>query len=122
MSKRSFWVIEGTPHAKYYLYGKVQLYIDKVTYQGAWSRKFGWKGDLLAIHEVMGWNPVPFTRPNGKVDYNQGSNQAFQCVENLKLNRATVAGIKSSPGAAFYGRTKFDPGVFGMDALARGGK
>ena len=122
LSKRRFWVIEGTPHDKYYLYGKVQLYIDKTSYQGAWNRKFGWKGDLLAIHQVLGWNPLPFTRPNGKVDYNQGGNQAFQCIENLKMNRATIAGIKSSPTAAFFGRIKFDPGIFSMDALARGGK
>ena len=122
LSKRRFWIIEGVPRDKYYLFGKVQLYIDTVTYQGAWSRKFGWKGDLIAIHQVMAWNPLPFTRPNGKVDYNQGSNQAFQCVENLKLNRATVAGIKSSPTAGFYLRTKVNPATFDIDALARAGK
>jgi len=122
LSKRRFWIIEGVPRDKYYLFGKIQLYIDIVSYQGAWSRKFGWKGELLAIHQVMGWNPLPFTRPNGKVDYNQGSNQAYQCVENIKLNRATVAGIKSSPTAGFYGRIKFNPAVFDVDALARGGK
>jgi hypothetical protein len=122
LSKRRFWVIEGVPKDKYYLYGKLQLYIDTVSFQGAWSRKFGWKGELLAIHQVMGWNPLPFTRPNGKVDYNQGSNQAYQCVENIKLNRATVAGIKSSPTAGFYGRLKFDPAIFDVDALAKMGK
>jgi hypothetical protein len=122
LSKRRFWVIEGVPRDKYYLYGKIQLYIDKLTYQGAWSRKFGWKGELLAIHQVMGWNPIAFTRPSGKVDYNQGSNQAYQTIENIKLNRATVAGIKSSPTAGFYGRIKFSPAVFDVDALARSGK
>jgi hypothetical protein len=122
LSKRRFWVIEGVPKDKYYLYGKLQFYIDTVSFQGAWSRKFGWKGELLAIHQVMGWNPLPFTRPNGKVDYNQGSNQAYQCVENIKLNRATVAGIKSSPTAGFYGRLKFDPAIFDVDALAKSGK
>jgi hypothetical protein len=122
LSKRRFWIIEGVPRDKYYLFGKIQLYIDTTTYQGAWSRKFGWKGDLLAIHQVMAWNPLPFTRPSGKVDYNQGSNQAFQCVENIKLNRATVAGIKSSPTAGFYLRTKVNPAVFDVDALARSGK
>ena len=122
LSKRDFWVVEGTPKDKYYLFGKLELYIDKASYQGAWSRKFGWKGELLAIHQVMGWNPIPSTRPNGKVDYNQGSNQAYQTVENVKMNRATVAGIKSSPNAGFYGRIKFDPAVFDVDALARGGK
>lgn len=122
LAKRKFWVIEGTPRDKYYLFGKVQLYIDKISYQGAWNRKFGWKNDLLAIHQVMAWNPQPFTRPDGKVDYNQGGNQAYQTVENLKLNRATVAGIKSSPNAAFFGRIKFDDSVFDVNSLARTGK
>jgi hypothetical protein len=122
LSKRRFWILEGVPRDKYYLYGKLQLYIDKISYQGAWVRKFGWKGELLAIHQVMGWNPLPFTRPSGKVDYNQGSNQAYQCIENIKLNRATVAGIKSSPTSGFYGRIKFNPAVFDVDALARSGK
>jgi len=122
LSKRKFWIIEGVPRDRYYLYGKLQLYMDTVTFQGAWLRKFGWKDELLAIHQVLGWNPIAFTRPNGKVEYNEGSNQAFQCIENLKLNRATVAGIKSSPTAPFMGHIKFDPGTFELDALARSGK
>src|SRR3989449_1049230 len=32
LAKRSFWVIEGVPKDKYYLYGKIQLYIDKETF------------------------------------------------------------------------------------------
>ena len=122
LSKRKFWIIEGVPRDKYYLYGKLQLYIDTITYQGAWVRKFGWKNELLAIHQVLGWNPIAFTRPNGNVDYNEGSNQAFQCIENLKMNRATVAGIKSSPNAGFFTHIKFNPAVFALDALARSGK
>jgi hypothetical protein len=122
LSKRRFWIIEGVPRDRYYLYGKLQLYIDAVTFQGAWVRKFGWKGELLAIHQVLGWHPIAFTRPNGQVDYNEGSNQAFQCVENIKLNRATVAGIKSNPTAPFITHIRFDPGIFSLDALARSGK
>jgi len=120
--KRPFWVVEGTPRDKYYLFGKLQLYIDAVTYQGAWNRKFSWKGELLNTLQVMAWNPLPVTRPNGKVDYQQGSNMAYQVAENIKMNRATVAGIKSSPTAGFYGRIKFDPSYFDVDALARHGK
>ena len=120
--KRPFWVVEGTPRDKYYLFGKLQLYIDAVTYQGAWNRKFSWKGELLNTLQVMAWNPIPATRPSGKVDYNQGSNMAYQVAENVKMNRATVAGIKSSPTAGFYGRIKFDPAIFDVDALARHGK
>ena len=122
LSKRKFWIIEGVPRDRYYLYGKLQLYIDAISYQGAWVRKFGWKDELLATHQVMAWNAMPFTRPNGKVDYNQASTQAYQCIENVKLNRATIAGIKSNPTAPFYSRIKFDPAIFDMDALARWGK
>ena len=122
LAKRKFWVVEGVPRDRYYLYGKLELWIDRVTYQGAWHRKFDWKGELLNTMQVMAWNPLPFTRPDGKVDYNQGSNMAYQCAENLKLNRATVAGIKSSPKAGFYGRIKFQPSIFDVDALARTGK
>jgi len=122
LSKRKFWIIEGVPRDKYYLYGRLELYIDAVTYQGAWVRKFGWKNELLAVHQVLAWNPIPFTRPSGKVDYNEGSNQAYQCIENIKLNRATVAGIKSSPNAPFYSHIKFDPAIFSLSALTRSGK
>ena len=122
LTKRRFYVIEGVPKDRYYLFGKLELFIDRVTFQGAWNRKFSWKGELLNTMQVMGWNPLPFTRPDGKVDYNQGSNQAYQCAENVKLNRATVAGIKSGPTAAFDGRVRFAQSFFDVDALARGGK
>ncbi len=122
LAKRHAYVVEGTPKDKYYLFGKIELFIDSITFQGFWNRKFSWKGELLNTLQVMGWDPLPFTRPSGKVDYNQGSNQAFQTAENLKLNRATVAGIKSSPTAGFYGRMKFNPSLFDVDALARSGK
>ncbi len=122
LSKRKFWIIEGVPRDRYYLFGKLQLYIDATTYQGAWDRKYGWKDDLLAVHQVLSWNPMPFTRPNGKVDYNEGSNQAYQCIENLKLNRATVSGMKSSPTSPAYSHIKFDPMIFNQSALSRSGK
>ena len=31
LAKRRFWVVEGTPRDKYYLFGKIQLYIDTVS-------------------------------------------------------------------------------------------
>ena len=47
LAKRRFWVVEGVPKDRYYLFGKLELYIDKETFQGAWNRKFDWKGELL---------------------------------------------------------------------------
>ena len=122
LAKRPVWVIEGTPKDKYYLYGKLQLSLDAVTFQGSWNRKFSWKGELLNTVQVMAWNPKAFTRPSGKVDYNQGGTMAFQCAENVKMNRATIAGLKSIPNGGLYGRVTFDPKIFDQDALARHGK
>ncbi len=122
LAKRSFWIIEGTPKDKYYLFGKLQLFIDKETFQGAWSRKFSWQGELVNTFQVMAFLPKGFTRPDGKVDYNQGSNMAFQCAENVKVDRATVAGIKSSPRSGFRGRVPFDQNRFDVNALSRMGK
>ncbi len=122
LAKRRFWVVEGTPRDKYYLFGKLQLYIDKLTYQGAWNRKFDWKGELLNTMQIMAWTPLPFTRPDGKIDYMQGSNSAFQCAENVRGGRATLAGIKSSPNAGFHGRNTFAPDYFSTEAMARAGK
>jgi hypothetical protein len=47
LAKRKFWVIEGVPKDKYYLYGKIELWIDDQSWQGAWNRKFSWQGELL---------------------------------------------------------------------------
>lgn len=122
LAKRRFLVVEGIPKDKYYLYGRIELYIDAVTFQGAWNRKFAWQGELLNTYQVMAFVPRPFTRPDGKVDYNQSSNMAFQCAESIKKNQATVAGIKSSPKSGFDGRVKFKEGTFDVSSLSKFGK
>ena len=122
LAKRRFWVISGVPKDKYYLFGRLEMYIDTVTFQGAWDRKFSWQGELLNTMQVMSFIPLPSKRPDGHVDYNQGSNMAFQCVESIKRGQATVAGIKSDPKAVFDLRIPYDPKFFDMNALSRFGK
>jgi hypothetical protein len=122
LAKRSFWIVEGVPKDKYYLFGKLVLFIDKETFQGSWNRKFNWQGELLTTVQVMAFVPKGFTRPDGKIDYNQASNMAFQCAEDTKRNRATVAGIKSSPKSGFRGRVPFDASRFDMNSLSKMGK
>jgi hypothetical protein len=122
LARRRFYVVEGAPKDRYYLYGKLQLHIDTVSFQGAWNRKFDWKGELLNTLQVLGYNPHRVTRPNGKVDFVQGSNMAFQCAENVKANRATVAGIMWGQGAFFDSRIKFEPTLFHLESLSRYGK
>ena len=53
---------------------------------------------------------------------NQGANQAYQCIENVKMNRATVAGIKSQPDSLFLLRAHFEESVFDLDKLSQAGK
>jgi hypothetical protein len=122
LAKRRFYVVEGIPRDKYYLFGKLELYFDAISFQGSWNRKFDWRGELLNTLQVMAYNPHTLTRPDGKTDWVQGSNQAFQCTEAIKMNRATVAGIKSHPTSGFDGRLTFDKSLFDLDALARHGK
>jgi hypothetical protein len=122
LAKRRFWIVEAVPHDRYYLYGKIELYIDKETFQGSWNRKFSWQGELLNTLQVMAYNLVAYTRPNGMVDYIQGSNMSYQTAENIKANRATIAGLKSDPKSIFDGHVTYEPGLFDMNALSRFGK
>lgn len=122
LTKRRFYVVEGIPKDKYYLYGRLELYIDTVTFQGAWNRKFNWQGELLNTLQIMAFLPKAFTRPDGKVDFNQASNMAFQCAESVKRNQATVAGIKSNPKGGFDGRVTFPPNRFDVSSLSKYGK
>lgn len=122
LAKRRFYVVEAVPKDRYYLYGKLEMYIDAVTFQGAWDRKFDWRGELLNVHQVLGYNPQKVTRPDGKSDYVQGSNMAYQANEAIKMGRATVAGIKTRPNSRFQQRGMMDENIFDLDTLAKRGK
>jgi hypothetical protein len=123
LARRPCWIIEGVPKDRYYLYGKIQLYIDKETFQGAWNRKFGWTGELLNTVQVLGWQKQRLQRPDGTEEWLWSSNMAFQCAENVKMNRATVGGLlprgKDLPNDR---RVPYDPGFFDSATLQRFGK
>ena len=122
LAVRPFYIVEGVPKDRYYLFGKLQLYIDKQSFQGAWNRKFDWKGEVMNTYQVLAYNPQKITRPDGSTDYVQGSNMAYQTCEAVKSDRATVAGIKSRPDALFLLRHAFDEKLFDLDKLAQTGK
>ena len=119
LAKRKFWVLEGVPKDKYYLYGKIELWVDDETWQGAWNRKFSWQGDLLNVYEVMGFASSDF---NAKERW-YGSTMAYQGSENIKADRATVSG-QNGPGAdpANDRRVPLDPSFFDYQTLNRFGK
>jgi len=123
LAKRKFWVVEATPKDKYYLYGRIELYIDKETFQGAWNRKFAWSGELLNTLQVAAFQNHKRTRPDGVDDIVLGSNMAYQCAENIKMNRATTAGtLAPLNNPASDVRVSYDPAFFDMSTLSRFGK
>jgi hypothetical protein len=119
LARRTFWVLEGVPRDKYYLYGKIQLWVDDETWQGAWNRKFSWQGDLMNVYQVMGFASHDFNA----TERWYGSTMAFQGSENVKADRATVSGM-SGPGddPANDRRIPLEPGFFDYQTLSRFGK
>jgi hypothetical protein len=123
LAKRPMWIIEAVPKDRYYLYGKIELYIDKETYQGAFNRKFSWKGELVNTYYVLGMLSHQRKRPDGGVEWLWGSNMGYQVAENLKANRATVSGLTApDKDPANDRRIRYDPSFFDFATLQRFGK
>src|SRR2546426_4512089 len=93
VAKRKFWVLEGVPKDKYYLYGKMELWIDDTTWAGAWNRKFSWQGDLLNTLQTLGYATHQW---NDKERW-WGATMSFQLAENIRQDRATASGM-NGPG------------------------
>jgi hypothetical protein len=118
LAKRNVWVIEGTPKDQYYLYGKIELWIDDYTYEGSWNRRFSWKNELLNTYQITG----PATAPYNATQRWWGSTFGWQCAENIKANRATLAGLQPSADAPNDRRIPLKPAMFDYQALASAGK
>jgi hypothetical protein len=118
LTPRRVWVLEGVPKDKYYLYGKIELWIDDYTYEGAWNRKFSWKGELLNTYQVAG--PATFAY-NDKERW-WGSTFGYQCAENVKANRASLAGLVPAGDVPNDRRVPLAPSLFDYTTLNRVGK
>lgn len=123
LAKRRFWIVEATPRDKYYLYGRLELWIDTETWDGAWNRKFTWTGEF--IHDYQLTARVNHRAGAGdNEEWLPAGTMAWACAENAKLNRATVSGIRpdGEPHAAYYRRVPLQPGLFDSQSLTRFGK
>jgi len=118
LTKRPMWVIEGVPKDKYYLYGRVELWIDDYTFTGAWNRKFSWQGELLNTYQIIG----PPTAPYNDKERWLGSTFGYQTAENVKANRATVAGLSLPGDVPDDRRIPLEPSFFSYTSLNRFGK
>jgi hypothetical protein len=121
LAQRPMWVVEGTPRDKYYLYGRVELWIDAETWDGTWNRKFDWSGELLNDYQSMA-RVNHAAGPANDPEWVPLGTQAWTCAENVKMNRATLAGMRPDPKAAFYRRAAINPNIFDPQSLTRFGK
>jgi len=123
LAKRKFWVVEGVPNDRYYLYGRVELWIDAESWIGAWNRKFSWKDEVLNTYQVYGYLNAPAPVPGGGSEWFWASQTAWQCAESLKNNRATLAGLRADPTLPFDRRVKLPVDrLFDVNTLSRFGK
>lgn len=120
--KRKLWVVEGIPRDKYYLYGKIELWADAETWIGAWSRKYGWDGELLSTYQISTTRNNPAGPPEGREWVWNGS-LAYQCVESLRQNRVSCAGSgRPFAGATMARRVPLNPAMFESQTLTRAGR
>ncbi|HZP41405.1 MAG TPA: DUF1329 domain-containing protein [Candidatus Binatia bacterium] len=121
LAKRPVWVVRATPRDRYYLYGKLELWIDAITWDGSWNRKFDWRDQLVAEYQTM----ARVNHPAGPEDAREWlplNTLVWACAENFRLNRATLGGMRPFPDAPFYARVPINPNIFDANSLVHYGK
>jgi len=88
-------VVEGVPKDRYYLFGKVELWIDAESWIGAWNRKYSWKGEAVNTYQVYGYLNHPAPTASGGTEWFWSAQTIWQCAESLKYNRATLVGLRA---------------------------
>ena len=121
LAKRPMWVIEAVPRDKYYLYGRIELWIDAETWDGSWNRKFSWNGELIHDYEMMA--RVNHSAGSGDdIEWLPATTQVWACAENVKMDRATLSGMRADPQSAYTRRVPMEPNLFDSQSLTRFGK
>ncbi len=122
LTRRKAWIIEGVPKDRYYLYGKIQLWIDQENWQGAYNRKFGWSGELLNTYLVVG-GPARLS-PDGRYAFSAGAGGGIgvRLAENVKMNRATAVMTVPGDGVPNDQHVRLEPQLFDYQSLYRFGK
>lgn len=121
LAKRMFWIVQGVPRDQYYLYGRLELWIDTQTWAGAWNRKSNWTGELVQTYGVLARVNHAAGPPEDR-EWVPTNSMIWTCAENIKMNRATVSGLRPYPNASFHRRIKLEGGHFESSMLNRFGK
>jgi hypothetical protein len=121
LAKRPMWVIEAIPRDKYYLYGRLELWIDAETWDGAWNLKYSWSGELVHSYQSQARINQRAGDANDP-EYLPASTMVWACAENFKMDRATLGGMRADPQAPAHRRVPIDPALFDSMSLTRFGK
>jgi hypothetical protein len=116
---RKVWVIEAKSRDPYYLFERIELAIDQETFQGVSSRKFDAHGALLRSLLFTIGAPQPIEL-DGETVRLPGSSLGYILAENLKQERATVAGTVPPGKSVHARRIPIDPGLFALERLGAG--
>ena len=120
LTKRPVWIVEGVPKDKYYLYGKIQLMIDKETFAGVYNRKFSWQGEHLHDYVPTGFMTKESVAPDGEKEYFwSGAIQYFAGI-NFKMDRASA--VYFPPGTYAIRHYKYPANFFDYQTLYRFGQ
>lgn len=121
LAKRPVWIVEAVPRDKYYLYGKLELWIDAETWDGSWNRKFSWNGELVSNYQMLARINHEATKGDD-VEWLPAGTQVWACAENIKMDRATLGGMRADPQAPYHRRMPIEAGLFDSTTLTRFGK
>ncbi|HVM94996.1 MAG TPA: DUF1329 domain-containing protein [Candidatus Acidoferrales bacterium] len=121
LAKRPMYIVQAIPRDKYYLYGRIELWIDAETWDGAWNRKFSWGGEL--VHEYQMQARVNHKAGEGDdAEWLPASTMVWACAENFKMDRATLGGLRADPHSPAQRRVPLEAGLFESTSLTKYGK
>jgi hypothetical protein len=121
LARRPMWLVEAVPRDKYYLYGRLVLWIDAETWDGSYHQKFTWTGEHVLTYSVMARVNQP-TGPRPEDETVQTATLAWAVAENFKMRRASLAGARFDAKSPFDRRVPIDTSVFDAGQLVRFGK
>jgi hypothetical protein len=117
--RRNVWIVEAKPRDPYYLFAKIELAIDRETFQGVASRKFDAQGVLLRSLQFLVAAPQSIDVGGEKLLL-PATSMGYILAENLKQERATVAGTVPPGKSIHERRIPLDPAIFALERLGAG--
>lgn len=117
--ERKVWVVEARPRDPYYLFARIELAVDRETFQGVSSRKFDAQGALLRSLQFLVAAPQPIEIGGEKLVF-PSTSMGFVLAENLKQERATIAGTVPPGKSVHARRLLIDPAIFALERLGAG--